>query len=747
MEKFDLVQKYDVMEERLTKEGNSLKIALDEKNGEINVINDKNFSLVSNVKSLESNLRSQADNLKKLEEDFGLKQKKWKNNKTTLKKEIVNMGIITQNLIPYEEYKTEEYNYYNKDYIFQNLHKYQEQLKAIISVSKFFTLFFNSCDGFFEAIIERLNFLSSNIELKTEHRGYLFCCDKIRCFSFNFQQISRCISYFLKALVQKLEAYNTNDSSTGNDLQILLLFNIILTLVNKTVSYNEIITKYFKQLLLEERKLTNIDIDSELHASKVKVNKDLKTVISELLGLVKIFVKKLNFLFSFDLEYNLKNINIISDHTSMIMVQIKPGYFPNYKFVQSHVNKLELLNNILNSESIKLSAKFAEFSKHFEMKLDIEFKVFELIKEETKNKYNYPLINLISLRQNTELTKKFLKEINRQFEEMLGLNEKIAVLFTIKSWTFFNSKNNERLFNFLNEDSTIISKVEHLNNKLLNNHNNFEPGVEYNQAIRDRIILKELMEKEDLLGRDRENYINKITEYEEDIKRLEHTINEERNNNDLMIISSNDLKRKVKLYGEKLEKHGEKLLDLDGISNQTSTIHSESSSTTDVSINQQFSDYLKYQSNIADIQQEVLSDDVLAGKQRSSFKLSSDLNKGIPITKFTAQIEDNCDVSILYHQKIIEKIQRYASKIKNIDLKVLANSHSEDIKHEYELKIISVEKKLNSEIEEYQTRLKTLEDSTEGYIVQIDYLSEMLADLNNLKDAVRDCTRCNKFVK
>ena len=65
-------------------------------------------------------------------------------------------------------------------------------------------------------------------------------------------------------------------------------------------------------------------------------------------------------------------------------------------------------------------------------------------------------------------------------------------------------------FNNLKNHNMSIGKVYMLN----------EPGVEYEVAVKNRAILKEMLEKENSFSRDEENYLDKINDYEEDLSRF-----------------------------------------------------------------------------------------------------------------------------------------------------------------------------------------------------------------------------------
>jgi hypothetical protein len=158
-----------------------------------------------------------------------------------------------------------------------------------------------------------------------------------------------------------------------------------------------------------------------------------------------------------------------------------------------------------------------------------------------------------------------------------------------------------------------------------------------------------------------------------------------------------------------------------------------------------FEEFLKRGVNISELQQDVLSEDVQSGKQRSSFKLSDPFNT-IPLSKLTSQIETSQDVSVLYHRMVIEKLQRYSNIVKNFDVKVISSMRTENITKEYESKISEIKSELEDKINYLTLQLEQKENNIFGYTETIQFLSTSHTVLEELKDNIKDCIKCKKYI-
>jgi len=789
MEIFEIKQNFNEKLKILECEIEKLKMSITDKISELNSVNEKNFQLLNNQRLLENNLNNITENLKKLENEFRENSEKWTIKKTELKDEIEFRKTYEDNLMPINEYKNFEYNIHNSEYAISN----QQHLENIKKFKEFSSIFLQNVftitspiEGMCQLLIERFNFIYTNIELKTEYKGFLFASDKIRFHSFTFSQIIKTFGLFVKIFGELFNNF-LNDASEEIYLNIKLTMNVILTLFNKSATYFSLITKYYKIVLKEERKITenfsNIDAlyESEKHQATKnhKLNKNLNLLLSKLNSEFTLFVRKVNLLTNFDLEYHLKNIKIASDNTSGLFIKVSENYFKDFRHnsVMKNFEKLKMLERMFNKRSNNtqntnnetqekinsnqenlhdncihnsFSQTFADFIKLFLIKIEVDYKIFERIKEENKHKLNYPIINLSALKTNNDNFRKLLLELNHDIEEKIfDLIEKNISLFLIDSWQFPNRKN---LISYLKLPQK-FHKLKSFNKEFVKIYKLYEPGVDYETAIKNRAILKDLLEKENSQLRDRENFLTKMNEYEEDLVKFREKLSHEQNEKDLLRLKITELEQKLKSGDTSSIKNfnlSNNLLNSEISTNaKNSNSNTENSSTTEKNPNEfeEFEEFLKYQnqSNISEIFQEILSDDVESGTQRSTFKLFK-FDKCIPVTNFTAQIENNDDVSVLYHRKVIEKLQRYSGKIKNFETKVLSNLRIDEIKLEYESKLDESVKKYEQEIDYLKKVVKQKEDNIFGYTEQILVLNSFANDLETLRDSIKDCLKCRKFI-
>lgn len=392
--------------------------------------------------------------------------------------------------------------------------------------------------------------------------------------------------------------------------------------------------------------------------------------------------------------------------------------------------------------SRKFKKNLTKLISDFEMKLEFEYKMFEMIKEENRLKYNYPIINLSSLRLNNDNLKNSLNDINSFFNQ--DLFGKIFNIFKASSWEF--SFNNPKKSGEILTSVFSSSVINFLHNNLIQQKSlvkaylSSEPGIDYEEAIRNKSILKEMVEKENNQVKDKENFKVKLNEYEEDLKKLREQV----------LIQQNDLDV---CHLKLLQPNKEKTSEINFLENQT-----ENKSLNTTYPEEEFSKYtenscslneLIYSGiNLSELPKEILSDDVHSGKQRSSFKLTDKDNRPIPLTKFKVNSNDvSEDISVLYHRKILEKIQKYTAKIKNIDVKVMANIQSEEIRKEYDEKFDIFKKEYIKEIEELNEQIKNLKIHQVGYTENIEFLTNVMVDYEGLKEYVSSCKTCSKHIR
>jgi hypothetical protein len=740
IEIFEEKQNFNKIITNLECEVEKMKLMINDKVAEIHSVNDKNSFLINTQKKLEASLNQISESLKNTENELLTKISKWKVKKELMKKEIFQKERLTKNLLSLNDFKIEKINYLNQEFFnnFSYVSDYSNKsFRLVNNIIKDLTKLLNQSDSVIINLIERYNYIYQNIDLKTEHRGYLYICDKLRFHSFTLSQMLKTSYLLLKTLKKKIETVHEEKSFVN----ILLLINIILTLLNKSTTYIILLSKYFKVLLKEERKISyNEVLDVSV---KQQINKSLKNSIQNLTSIIQIMMKKVNLVFHFDLDYNLKNIQIMSDNTSGIVIKVSKDYFKNYKnsTILKIRQKVKLLNSI-KDDFLLLKNYFLVFVKNIILKSDIEYKFFEVIKEENKNKYNYPIINLTAFKLNNDNLKSSLQDLSETVCKMTSFYFEEADSINSISSMYFCSWDIDGLL-FIPFLSFLVSteRIAEYNKIKIEDYQTQQEGVDYQVAMRNKAALQEMLEKENLLSRDRENYLNKIKEYEEDIERYRNKLTEEQNLNDLMklqMANSENRQNNNQINSHKNSDNSSSL-NIATITNSQEELYIQPN---------EFEDFLQNQINFSDLRYEILSDDVQSGKQRSSFKLTEpSSDKAIPLTKFTAQIEKDSDVTILYHRKLLEKLHRYAGKVKSFDLKVMSAIQTEEINKEFENKFSEAHKKFQEQIDYLSLQLEQKDNNIIGYTQTIEFLSEAHTSLELLKDNIKDCAKCKKFIQ
>ena len=182
--------------------------------------------------------------------------------------------------------------------------------------------------------------------------------------------------------------------------------------------------------------------------------------------------------------------------------------------------------------------------------------------------------------------------------------------------------------------------------------------------------------------------------------------------------------------------------------NISNTINIYSQESQNILHPNEFEEFLKNQINIKELKYEILSEDVQSGKQRSSYKLSEPISdRAIPLTKFTSQVEKDQDISLLYHRKIIEKLQRYAGKVKSFDIKVMSAIQTEQLNKEHESKLAEIQQEFKEQIDYLNKQLEQKENNILGYTTTIEFLTEVQFNFEKLKEDIGNCNKCIKFIK
>jgi hypothetical protein len=793
MEMFDVKDSFNKKIDELEIELKKFKAINEEKITEVNQLTEKNVYIANLQKKTESDLKSITENFRNIENELNKKIICWKSakekfndiikqNKTFINnnfpiKEINendifsnplkgikillqknfnnNINKLNNDIKEYEE-KT-NFNILNRDYLFKSFEKYGLQLKHFSSLmNNVNSGLISNLDIFLEGLKEHINFLHSNVELKTEHRGYLYPLDKLKMHLFCIQQIIRSISFFIKILNRKIESLLSNFDKTNNNnslknfdndlIHVYTNLNILIFLFNKSVTYTDLLGRYFSIMIREERKIVNIDADNDFFSNRTRINKNLKNSCNRFLQSLKLMTKNLNILFNFDLNYHLKSFKITSDNSAMIIINVNQDYFKRitYPNIANSIEGIHMLNKIFTQEFQKnFKIELSELITNFELKLELEYKMFEIIKEENRLKYNYPIINLSSLRLNNDNLKNSLKELSLFFSQ--DLFTQVIQIFKINSWEFScttNKRNSNNLIDgdilmsiFSNRTINFIVNNMLQQKSLIKSYLSSEPGIDYEEAIRDKNILREMLEKENNSARDKENYHIKLGEYEEDLKKFKEKV----------LLQENELD----VYKLKLMKPREEIKSsiddelIDNYENKSRNNKIENG-IQDCSLKELIENGI----NLVDLPKEILSDDVHSGKQRSSFKLTDKDNKAIPLTNFKIKSDNiNEDLNVIYHRKILDKVQKYTAKIKNIDIKVMANIQSQDIKREYDEKLSQFKKENTTEIDDLNEQIKSLKISHAGYTENIDFLTNVMVDYESLKEYVINCKNCAKYIR
>ena len=111
-------------------------------------------------------------------------------------------------------------------------------------------------------------------------------------------------------------------------------------------------------------------------------------------------------------------------------------------------------------------------------------------------------------------------------------------------------------------------------------------------------------------------------------------------------------------------------------------------------------------------------------------------------------IDNKQDLSTIYHRKMLQRIQQYATRMKSIDVKTMSmsNLNLDEIKKEQNQKIQELTNKFNEEKEEFNEKLKQEREQKEGYASSIDYLSSYIKEMKEIKEKIKDCPTCSSFI-
>jgi hypothetical protein len=449
-------------------------------------------------------------------------------------------------------------------------------------------------------------------------------------------------------------------------------------------------------LFKEERKL--LDHISDGLVDMFKFNSEFKKVLKSFYVNLKVLIKKVNIFFNFDVGYHFNNFVANYDKEGKMTIKIKPDYKIKAEIFISNSLKIVFLDQIFS--------KFLEFKKCFgtlifaiRTKFEFDTKILEIMKEDKlKN------MKLTSLNMNASRAKGYINEVNNAFEKVSPFIEKFKQIFKKSSWEFSNCRDNAIYKNFTH--LTQLSQFHEYNQQIIKEYLNAEKGIPYSEGIRNKTMIKELINKENQLNKDKDNFLSKVKEYEDEIKNIEGQLLDEKNNSEIVKINYDELETEISSLKDFLKENNINY-DKEKMSSTTTNVSRSENAGEEVKLNfrEHFEEFLKGQKNLTEEDYEVLSYDVESGKQRyfcdnlrSSFKLSSSKNEPIQLTKLIPHIENN-DISVLYHRKILEKIVQYSSKSRSIDIKMMSSIHLDEVKLEYEQKVLNLEKQLKIQLD------------------------------------------------
>ena len=209
--------------------------------------------------------------------------------------------------------------------------------------------------------------------------------------------------------------------------------------------------------------------------------------------------------------------------------------------------------------------------------------------------------------------KGYINDVSNTLDKIIPFIEKFKLIFKKISWEFACLKDSSVYRNFLTtrEINTFIE----FNQKTIKEYQVFEKGVPYNESIKNKRMIKELIDKENQLNKDKESFLSKVKEYEDEIKNYESKMLEEKNTSDLMKITNYELETEINCLRELLKENNINY-DKEKMSNTNTTTSKNEGSETNSNFKEQFDDFLKGQKNLTEEDYEILSYDVESGKQR-----------------------------------------------------------------------------------------------------------------------------------
>ena len=289
-------------------------------------------------------------------------------------------------------------------------------------------------------------------------------------------------------------------------------------------------------------------------------------------------------------------------------LKIKPTFQLKRKNLIKNTIKLTFLNEILTNIN-ELKKLFGSLTLSYKTKLEYDLKIFDVLKEDKlKN------MKMTSLNMNAGRIKGYINDVNNSLDKLIPFIEKFKQIFKKVSWEFSELKDSAIYRNYTATHQ--INSLIEFNEKIVKEYQSIEKGVSYNEGIKNKKMIRELIDKENQLNKDKENFLGKVKEYEDELIDYENKLLEEKNVSDLLKISNYELETEINCIREVLKDNNINY-DKDKLSSTNTNIsRSTNENDTNSNLKDQFEEFLKGQKNLTEEDYEVLSYDVESGKQR-----------------------------------------------------------------------------------------------------------------------------------
>lgn len=263
---------------------------------------------------------------------------------------------------------------------------------------------------------------------------------KTRDYIYSILLYTRAINFFIKLL---LSEFAKEDFVV--DTKIHIVVNSILFLLNKIIIFIDLILSFFKLILKESEILMNVTDDTK------SIDIEYKENFIGLADKLKSFMKKINCLFDFDLNFHFKMVKItrFDNNESKIVLSFNDNYISETK-KSSFMNigeKVNLFDSIIG-EAINLKKCFGILFISVMKKLNDEVDIFKTqgfeIRNKKSNEDNGHLLKIKS--DQIEIRR---RELNENLEKVISFLPKINNIFKINSWEFLKSKSSYIFYNLV----------------------------------------------------------------------------------------------------------------------------------------------------------------------------------------------------------------------------------------------------------------------------------------------------------